>query len=126
MNAINVKTTALRRQAEELNREAARYNRRFAELQEVIAWVRRQDFKGAEEMCSTLKKQNIELEQQKCDFLLLSRALYRIGDKYDRTEQELVEAGERNLLVSRWGIRKVDISWVYLKLYKIGLQMSDE
>ena len=106
MNRINVKTGALRVQANEINRQAHRYGRRFSALEECMSWVRQQEFDGAEEMYHTLRWQQEEMMRQKRDLLLLSEGLQRICDKYEKTERKLAEKNFifRIVAVKIWGL----------------------
>lgn len=124
MNEVSVKTAGLREQASELNREAHRYNRRFQEMEEVISWLKWQEFDGADELYHTLRKQNEEMTRQRRNLLLLTEALKRICDKYDRTEQEIMEQGERR---TQWGeVQSLDIAELANNLLKMGLQVSGQ
>ncbi len=125
MNRISVKTTGLREQADKLNREALRYNRRFSEMEDCISWMRRQVFDGADEVYHMLKKQNEEMMHQKKDLLLLGESLRRISDKYDRTEERIIEQGEQ-VYSARLVIHpEVMLKQLNQMLKNMGLQVSD-
>lgn len=125
MNRISVKTAGLREQADKLNREALRYNRRFSEMEDCISWVRRQDFDGADEVYRTLKKQNEEMLRQRKSLLLLGESLRRISDKYDRTEERIIDQGEHIYSGRLVVCSPVILNQLNQLLKNMGLQVSD-
>lgn len=98
---VSVRTEPLRIQAENLRKEAFRYNYRIAQEETCIAWMKAQEFDEAGELCRALAKQREALIKQKRELLMLAEALHRICDRYDRAEQKIVDSGEARQ--TAWG-----------------------
>lgn len=121
---VSVRTEPLRIQAENLRKEAFRYNYRIAQEETCIAWMKAQEFDEAGELCRALAKQREALVKQKRELLMLAEALHRICDRYDRAEQKIMESGEARQ--TAWGnVVEVDLlnirQWIDAKL-----SMSDQ
>lgn len=122
---VSIKTERLRELAEILNREAVHYDHRFRALEESISWVRRQEFNEANEIHRVLMREYDELRQQKKAMMLLAEAILRICDKYDKTEQKIVDSGEtcEKLIVrADW----INLEHMRRLLVKVGLDMTDQ
>ncbi len=88
---INVETGKLRESAIRLHNLSANCNHRLLSLQETILWLREQEFRDTRDLSRALKKQYEELRTQKNELKLLSDALIRISDTYEKTEQRITE-----------------------------------
>lgn len=126
MNRISVKTVSLNEQADELNREALRYNRWQNDLEETLTWIRAQDFEGADEMHRTLKKLSEEMMHQKKDLRVLEESLRRISGKYERTEEKIIESGEQQVFRREWTVQSVDLSSITGRLSQMGVKVAGE
>lgn len=91
---VSIKTESLREQAEELNRTALQYDHRFAVLEECSSWLRRQEYDETNSIYRVLVREQEKMQQQKRELLLLAEGLRRISDRYDRTEERIMENEE--------------------------------
>lgn len=126
MTRVSVDTAGLKEQADELNREALRYDRWLEELEETVSWIHTRDFEGAEELHRVLKQQGEEMARQKRGLLVLEESLRRISEKYQRTEEKIAESGERQMLPEKWSVEDVDLEPLSGRLSDLGLQLSGE
>lgn len=121
---VNIKIETLRGQAEILNREADRYAGRIEGMEAVIAWMRRQEFGEAkEEIYRKLVRQRDSLWQQRREMFLLAEALRRICERYDRTEESIIESGDA-YQKSGGQIGSVDLSGIRERLFRMGIHLE--
>ena len=88
---VSVDTGKLRVTADQMEKDAMRYNSRIAKLENCIFEIRNQEFDRKEEILRALKIQKDELYQQRYKFLELSEMMRSICRQYDTTEQKIQE-----------------------------------
>lgn len=122
---VSIKTDSLRGQAELLNREVFHYNYRFQVLNDCLHWLKRQEFEEVYEIHRVLVRQCDEMKQQKRELAMLAEAMYRICDKYDRTEQTIIENGEAfQKLAGR--VEAVNLDRIREQLSQLGMRMAEQ
>ena len=90
-----IDTGQLRKQAEVLVGQAGKYDRLTASLEEIISWLKIQQFKDVEQFQRTLVTQAENLELQKRKMFFLAGSLERICDKCEITEQKISDYREQ-------------------------------
>lgn len=122
---VNIKTERLREKADAMNREALHYNYRFQTIEECISWIKNQEFDEKEELQRVLARQYEELREQKREILLLSGVMQRICDKYDETEQRIME--DRDIYRKFIGyVKMVDLVQMRDELSLLGIHVTDK
>lgn len=113
-----IATGQLRKQTEALEKQAGKYDRLTASLEETESWLKRQKFKDVEEFQHILAVQREALELQRKEMFLLAGSLERICDKCETTEQKIADYREQKSDVSDF-IEAIDISKIpeLLNLY---------
>lgn len=113
-----IATGQLRKQTEALEKQAGKYDRLTASLEETESWLKRQKFKDVEEFQHILAVQREALELQRKEMFLLAGSLERICDKCEATEQKIADYREQKSDVSDF-IEGIDISKIpeLLNLY---------
>ena len=114
MSFIN--TGQLRKQIEVLERQARNYDSLITSLEEIVNWMKRQQFKDVEQFQRTLTVQKDELELQRREMFLLAGSLERICDKCETTEQKISDYREMES-GSSGRIESVDVSKIRDMVY---------
>lgn len=114
MSFIN--TGQLRKQTEVLERQAGNYDSLITSLEEIVNWMKRQQFKDVEQFQRTLTVQKDELELQRREMFLLAGSLERICDKCETTEQKISDYREMES-DSSGRIESVDVSKIRDMVY---------
>ena len=114
MSFIN--TGQLRKQTEVLERQAGNYDSLIPSLEEIVNWMKRQQFKDVEQFQRTLTVQKDELELQRREMFLLAGSLERICDKCETTEQKISDYREMES-DSSGRIESVDVSKIRDMVY---------
>ena len=107
MSFIN--TGQLRKQTEVLERQAGNYDSLITSLEEIVNWMKRQQFKDVEQFQRTLTVQKDELELQRREMFLLAGSL-------ERTEQKISDYREMES-DSSGRIESVDVSKIRDMVY---------
>lgn len=122
---VSIKTERLREKADAMNREALHYDYRFQTMEECIFWISHQEFDEKEELQRVLARQYGELREQKRELLLLSGVMQRICDKYEETEQRIME--DRVVCRKFTGfVKMVDLVQMRDKLSLLGIHVTDK
>ena len=108
---VSINTEQLRKQADNLTGQSRRFARSQAALEEVLVWMKQQEFKDVGQLIRGIEQQREALEEQRSRMLLLVDGLQRICDKYDSTEQKLVDIAEISPGISGC-IEKVDLDYI--------------
>ena len=108
---VSINTEQLRKQADNLTGQSRRFARSQAALEEVLVWMKQQEFKDVGQLIRGIEQQREALEEQRSRMLLLADALQRICDKYDSTGQKLVDIAEISPGISGC-IEKVDLDYI--------------
>lgn len=111
-----IDTGQLRKQTEVLAKQARKYDRLLASLEETAGWLKRQQFKDVEEFRHILAVQKEALELQRKEMFLLAGSLERICDKCETTEQKIADYREQNSGLLSF-IEPMDISRISDLLY---------
>lgn len=121
---VNIRTEVIREQAELLGRTAQHYDYWYPELEKCAAWIRQQEMKEKEEIHWILKKQCEEAAKQRRELKLMAEALRRICDKYEKTEQSIVNSMEPDY--KKMGhIETVQLKQLRSQLSELGLHRME-
>jgi hypothetical protein len=120
-----IQTEKIKTQAELLIREANYFEYYLTTLESCIAWIKQQDFGEAVEIHRTLTIQYDNLKQQKRILLLLGTVMERICDKYDRTEQMIIDKGEE-FRVIRGSVEMAELISIRTQLVKLGIDIVEQ
>ena len=122
---FSINTAKIRQEADILQKEARQYEHRLEALEETMSWLRRQDFDEAEELHRVLKRQYEELGSERKSLMMLSEVLLRISDRYENTEEDLVENGEAMHSIRLYVVQMFDLHQLTQNLCKMGFRMPD-
>lgn len=122
---VSVKTNVLKRQADNLKKNVQRYDDRCSVIEECMNWLKVQEFDGKEEIRRVLFRQHGDLIRQKKELLMLSEALWRICEKYEKTEQMIADYHEK-LQGTEGYVNMVDLTHICDYLSKWGFRTADE
>lgn len=122
---VNINTAKIRQDADILQKEARQYGHRFDALAGTMSWLRRQEFDEADELHRVLKRQYEELESERKSLMMLSEVLSRISDKYENTEEDLVESGEIMHGSRLYVVQMFDLRYLTQNLCEMGFRMPD-
>lgn len=120
---VSVDTGKLRATADQMEKDAMRYNSRIAKLENCIFEIRNQEFDRKEEILRALRIQKDELYQQRYKFLELSEMMRSICRQYDTTEQKIQEHKRYGQKTGQ--INMVDLKQVQEYLQALGMQIED-
>ena len=122
---VSIKTISLRKQADMLHFRARRLNYQLKYLESIMLWMKRQEFSEAHEVYHSMIRQYEALGKQKQELLLLEEALRRVCDKYDRTEQRIIESEEKCLKI-RGYVNIISLSRIREQLRELGMHMTNQ
>ena len=121
---VKVKTEMLRFQADIIKKETIHYEYSLQIIQESISWIKQQEFDELDEIHQILLKEYENLEEQKKKLLLLSDALQRICDKYEKTELLIIEQGETCQKLAGY-VEWVNLKGIRNRLNELGIHLID-
>lgn len=120
---VNVDTRTLRIAADQLGKNAVRYNNRITKLENCIFEIRNQKFSEKEQILHKLNIQKDELYQQRQQMRMLSETLNNICKHYDNSEKQIQEYQRYGRKVGY--INTVNLKQVREYLHALGMQIED-